>query len=172
MEFCQDLVVFDWYSNHLKNKHWFDVLKINDRWKFDVIKSTPELGWFRIRFEMAENTVIIDDQKWRWTMGAITFKEKSFLLQVRSQDSHTQFWLQVVGSRLESDGFEYSLAVKTEKEGEYSYKGKVRSMDENKDAIYDQGLGLTIHRGIIQKLLQNNNLLIDVSIVDTKSLDE
>ena len=118
---------------------------------------------------MAENTVIIDDQKWKWTMGAILYKEKSFLLQIRSQGSHTQFWLQLVGSELESEGFEYSLAVKNEKHGEFCYKGQVRSMEENKDAIYDQGLGLTIHRGITQKLLLHNSLSVDISIVDTKA---
>ena len=78
-------------------------------------------------------------------------------------------WLQLIGSQFEARNFEYSLKVEAPDIGEFYYKGPVRSLDDDKNDIYETGLGLAIFHGALKKLLQDDHYYIEVKIKDLKA---
>ena len=73
------------------------------------------------------------------------------------------------GSQFEARNFEYLLKVEDPDIGKFSYEGTVRSLDDDKNNIYETGLGLSIPHGVLKKLLQDNHFYFEVKIKDLKA---
>merc|ERR1739848_726592 len=75
----------------------------------------------------------------------------SFIFHITSQYGCNFLWLQHIGSRIEAMDFEYSLKVDGPSHiGKFYYEGDVRSLDEDKNELFENGLGLVIFHGALK----------------------
>ena len=93
----------------------------------------------------------------------------SFLIHISSANGCDFIWFQLIGSQFEARNFKYTLNVEDPDVGKFSYEGTVRSLDDDKNNIFETGLGLTIPHGAMKKLLQDDHYYIEVKIKDLKA---
>ena len=105
--------------------------------------------------------------------GNFLFGRQTAIAVCRDQynsNAYSFTWLQLVGSQFEARNFEYSLKVEGPPDiGKFYYEGTVRSLDDDKNNIFETGLGLTIPHGAMKKLLQDDHYYIEVKIKDLKA---
>ena len=53
--------------------------------------------------------------------------------------------------------------------GEFNYKGTVQSLDDDKNHIFETGLGLNLPHRALKKLVQDDRYYIEVKIKDLKA---
>ena len=53
--------------------------------------------------------------------------------------------------------------------GKFSYEGTVRSLDDDKENIFENSLGLAITHGALKKLVRDDYYYFDVKIKDLKA---
>ena len=94
---------------------------------------------------------------------------KSFIFHEKIYNGHNFIWIQLVGSKFKARNFEYSLKVEGLDIGEFNYKGTVQSLDDDKNHIFETGLGLFIPHGALKKLVQDDHYEIEVKIKDLKA---
>ena len=137
---------------------------------------THELDFETDTAEVSENGVciLIDEVEKKcfdleWcsnTNKVIRFNDsKSFLFHINSQNGSNFFWLQLIGSEFEAMDFEYSLKVEVSPHGashigKFYYEGDVRSLDDDKNELFETGLGLVIFNGALKKLVQSQDIHI------------
>ena len=81
-------------------------------------------------------------------------------------------WMQLFGPQFEAQNFIYSMKIQDPQFGEFYYKGPVRSLDDNKDFVYETGLGLTVSDKIIKKISADDYFNFEVEIINLKNENE
>ena len=110
------------------------------------------------------------DGRWDRPLCYFYNDSKSFLTHTRISNGYSFIWLQLVGSQFEARNFEYSLKVEGPLDvGKFYYEGTARSLDDDKDNIFETGLGLIISHGALKKLVQDDRYYVEVKIKDLKA---
>ena len=160
--FCEERIPAIQFKNHFLERHEIDLEK-NDQ----IVTKMTESGMYKVKMKMLEQYF---SGEW-WASGWINYNDsKTFILFIRDFGGYNFSWLQLVGSQFEARNFEYSLKVDgPPKIGKFYYEGEVRSLDDDKNDIYETGLGLSIPHGALKKLVQDDSYYIEVKIKDLKA---
>ena len=160
--FCEERIPAIQFKNHFLQKHEIDLEKDDE----DVTKMT-ESGVYKVKREMLKEYF---SGEWQFTCWFNYNDSKSFILFSRDFDGYNLSWLQLVGSQFEAKNFEYSLKVEGPLDvGKFYYDGTVRSLDDDKNELFEKGLGLAIFHGALKKLIQDDHYDIEVKIKDLKA---
>ena len=138
-------------EHHLLTNHKVDINHGELNSQSDFVTST-ENGIYVYK-KMKEK--YFDGGDFRGFQCFLDYDSKSFFVQTRNFRGFIFIWLQLFGSQFEAKNYEYSVKIHDPKIGKFSYSGPVRSLDDDKNAIYDSGLDLSVPHSIIRKLLQN-----------------
>ena len=158
---CRESIPANQFKNHSQVKHEFS-LKENS----SMITKMSENGMYEFKEKMESKKFQSD---WLGTHNIIYNDSKSFLTHSRKKNGFNFIWIQLVGSKFEARNFEYSLKVEGLDIGEFNYKGTVQSLDDDKNHIFETGLGLFIPHGALKKLVQDDQYSVEVKIKDLKA---
>ena len=165
--FCKKRIPANQFKNHFLEKHKTDLEKSS----VDVAE-IAENGLFKVKDLMSMeyfDTTLQKREDWQGCMR-IFYNSKTFLIQTQITNAgYLLIWLQLVGSQFEARNFEYSLKVENPDIGKFSYEGTVRSLDDDKENIFENSLGLAITHGALKKLVRDDYYYFDVKIKDLKA---
>ena len=163
-QLCEESISANQFKNHAQEKHEFSLKENSSR--ITTSRITPESGVYEFKDYMQSKKFELE---WWGTNNIIYNDSKSFLTHSRKKNGFNFIWIQLVGSKFEARNFEYSLKVEGLDIGEFNYKGTVRSLDDDKNDIYETGLGLFIPHGALKKLVQDDRYTVEVKIKDLKA---
>ena len=153
-KFCKEIIPAVEFKRHCLEKHGFD-LEIYFA-KIMSERGMHQFGWLDF-ICCGFKSILFNDSK-------------TFVIHARKCNGRTFFWLQLVGSQFEAKNFEYSLKVEGPLDvGKFYYEGTVRSLDDDKNDVFETGLGLSIPHGALKKLIQDDDYDIEVKIKDLKA---
>ena len=86
-----------------------------------------------------------------------------------SMNIYALVWLQLFGSKLEAKNYQYSIKISDPKIGGFYYRGPMKSLDDEKNVIFEEGFGLLVKYGISMKKLADregfHNFVIKITIL-------
>ena len=161
-------------SNHLKLVHQFDV---------NHTSTTIMLGQDGPKFQvpipmkpMHFKRPSPGCDKIRWTpVGPLELNNRNFFVQVENRFicKQTIIWVQLYGSKLEAKNFKYSMQLPENQEAGFTtYKGPVKSLDDDKSEVFKSRNGLVLPFSTVKKHLDEGTLILHVEIEDLKVKDD
>ena len=148
--FCEERIVAREFKRHCLEKHELDL-------EIDTAE-VSETGVCKLIDTVEERNF---DSEWSSSNNkVIRFNDSnSFIFHITSQYGCNFFWLQNIGSRFEAMDFEYSVKVDGPSHiGKFYYEGNVRDLDEDKNELFDKGLGLVIYHGALKTLVRSEGI--------------
>ena len=175
-QFCEERISANEFKKHCLKEHEFDLEnQTHNQNEIEIeVKHITEMSvLLKIKDEISNRYFVINPKRredWRGCKAYFYNNSKSFLIHMRVTNAgYLLIWLQLVGSQFEARNFEYSLKVEDPDIGKLSYEGTVRSLDDDKNNIYETGSGLSIPHGTLKKMLQDEHFYFEVKIKDLKA---
>ena len=160
MQHCLSRIPVYQYKNHVVKEHHIQTNTSSE------IQSKNGVYKVKARAILNNLGLGMDIREDQCLMGK---KENWFFIHERHFEKHTIIWLQLFGSPYEAQNYKYSVKIDDPHIGEFFYKGPVKSLDDDKNYIYEAALGLTIPHAVIKKIILHNYITFEVRIYDLKS---
>ena len=77
-------------------------------------------------------------------------------------------WVQLFGSRTRAQMFQYCAGLVDSSLGCATYIGPVKSLDDNKNEVFESQIGLNVPFGILQQYIKNDQLNFEIRIEEKK----
>ena len=137
--------------------------------KFDVVTDSPIKYLTGNKEDGAANH--------RVTIGFLRLKEvdDKFVVQLESDRNEqlSLIWVQMAASKSEAANYEYIVQLKSKPGiGSLSYKGPVKSFDDNKDEVFNSKQGLVVLPPVLKKNEEDGDIDLEVEIIYVGPNDE
>ena len=148
--FCEERIVANEFKKHCLEKHELDLeidtAEVSETGVCELIDTVEERN-FDSEWSSSNNKVIRFDDS------------NSFIFHITSQYGCNFFWLQHIGSQFEAMDFKYSVKVEGPSDiGKFCYEGDVRNLDDDKNELFEKGLGLVIYHGALKTLVDRKGI--------------
>ena len=154
--FCTKTFQLSDLRSHLKIDHAVDITKTN-------FVQKRGSNYF-INVEIFQ--VMFDKAFVRWNVEPFQFEGRSFMIhsELNAVKKCLVIWIQLFGLKSVAKQFEYFLGLADKSLGIYSYGGPVKSLDDDKQDIFQSQDGFSVSYDTVKKFLQNNILTIEIQM--------